>query len=78
MTPFMDGVELPQGYSHFKEAVYFLPISSQKFPLWPNNADFVIFMQFLAILPKLSPHQSTLFGKPCLVGFELRTFQFQI
>ena len=28
---FMDGVQLPQGYSHFEEAVYFLPFSSQKF-----------------------------------------------
>ena len=28
---FMDGVQLPQGYSHFKDVVYFLPISSQKF-----------------------------------------------
>ena len=27
----MDGVQLPQGYSHFGEAVYFLPFSSQKF-----------------------------------------------
>ena len=27
---FMDGVQLPQGYSHFEEAVYFLPFSSQK------------------------------------------------
>ena len=27
----MDGVQLPQGYSHFKEAVYFLPLSSKKF-----------------------------------------------
>ena len=27
---FMDGVQLPQGYSHFEEAVYFLPLSSQK------------------------------------------------
>ena len=27
----MDGVQLPQGYSHFKEAVYFLPFSFQKF-----------------------------------------------
>ena len=26
----MDGVQLPQGYSHSKEAVYFLPLSSQK------------------------------------------------
>ena len=24
---FMDGVQLPQGYSHFEEAVYFLPTS---------------------------------------------------
>ena len=28
---FMDGVQLPQGLSHFEEAVYFLPFSSQKF-----------------------------------------------
>ena len=28
---FMDGVQLPQGWSHFEEAVYFLPLSSQKF-----------------------------------------------
>ena len=27
----MDGVQLPQGYGHFEEAVYFLPFSSQKF-----------------------------------------------
>ena len=27
---FMDGVQLPQGYRHFEEAVYFLPFSSQK------------------------------------------------
>ena len=27
----MDGVQLPQGYSHFEEAGYFLPFSSQKF-----------------------------------------------
>ena len=26
----MDGVQLPQGQSHFEEAVYFLPLSSQK------------------------------------------------
>ena len=25
------GVQLPQDYSHFKEAVYFLPLSSQEF-----------------------------------------------
>ena len=32
MAPFFkDGVQLPQGYSHFEEAVYFLPFSSQKF-----------------------------------------------
>ena len=28
---FMDGVQLPQGYCHFEEAVYFLPLSSQIF-----------------------------------------------
>ena len=27
----MDGVHLHQGWSHFKEAVYFLPLSPQKF-----------------------------------------------
>ena len=27
----MDGVQLPQGYSHFEEAVHFLLLSSQKF-----------------------------------------------
>ena len=27
----MDGVQLPQGYSHSEEAVYFLPLSSQNF-----------------------------------------------
>ena len=27
---FMDGVQMPQCYSHFEEAVYFLPFSSQK------------------------------------------------
>ena len=26
----MDGVQLPQGQSHSEEAVYFLPLSSQK------------------------------------------------
>ena len=31
MALFMDGVLLPQGYSHFEEGVYFLPFSSQKF-----------------------------------------------
>ena len=28
---FMDGVQLPKGWSHFEGAVYFLPLSSQKF-----------------------------------------------
>ena len=27
----MDEVQLPQGYSRFEEAVYFLPFSSQEF-----------------------------------------------
>ena len=27
----MDGVQLPQSQGHFEEAVYFLPLSSQKF-----------------------------------------------
>ena len=33
----MDGVQLPQGYSHLEEAVYFLPFSSQKFLLLEQN-----------------------------------------
>ena len=28
---FMDWAQLPQGWRHFEEAVYFLPLSSQKF-----------------------------------------------
>ena len=31
MAPFLDEIQLPQGYSHSEEAVYFLPFSSQKF-----------------------------------------------
>ena len=32
LWPFsMDGVQLPHSYSHFEEAIYFLPFSSQKF-----------------------------------------------
>ena len=27
----MDGFQLPQGYSHFEQAIYFLPLNSQKF-----------------------------------------------
>ena len=27
----MDGVQQPQGHSHFEEAVYFIPRSSEKF-----------------------------------------------
>ena len=27
----MDGIQLPQGWIHFEEAVYFLPLSSQNF-----------------------------------------------
>ena len=33
MALFMDGLQLPQGWSHFEEAIYFLPLSSQKFLL---------------------------------------------
>ena len=46
----MDGVQLPQGYSHFEEKVYFLPVSSQKFLVlilstsegWKANVDLKI------------------------------------
>ena len=30
-TLFMDGVKVSKGYSHFEEAVYFLPFSPQTF-----------------------------------------------
>ena len=38
----MDGAQLPQGYSHYKKAVYFLPLSPQKFlvhilPPWKDE-----------------------------------------
>ena len=33
--------------------------------LCPQHVDFVIFIQFLAILPKMSPLKSTPNGKPC-------------
>ena len=29
----MDGVQLLQDYNHFEEAVYFITLSSQKFPV---------------------------------------------
>ena len=31
MALFMDRVQLPQGQSHFEEAIYFLPVSCQKY-----------------------------------------------
>ena len=31
MTLFMDGVQLPQAWSHLEEAVYILPLNSEKF-----------------------------------------------
>lgn len=45
--------------------------TNQKTGLFPplfctKNADFEIFMKLLRILPKLSPHKSTPFGKSCL------------
>ena len=48
----MDGVQLPQGYSHFEEAVYFLPLSSQKF--------------LVLILPTLEPPSGFEHGTPGL------------
>ena len=35
----MDGVQLPQGWSHFEEAVYFLPLSSQKLLVYTDFID---------------------------------------
>ena len=35
----MDGVQLPQGYGHFEEGVYFLPLSSQKFLVYTHFID---------------------------------------
>ena len=36
---FMDGVQLPQGESHFEEAANFLPLSSQKFLVYTHFID---------------------------------------
>ena len=54
---YMDGVQLPQDWSHFEKAVYFLPLSSQKFqehlikvfpfflhplcPMWVQSGTFI-------------------------------------
>ena len=54
---YMDGVQLPQDWSHFEKAVYFLPLSSQKFqehlikvfpfflhplcPMWVQSGSFI-------------------------------------
>ena len=37
----MDGVQLPQGYSHFEAAVYYLPLSSQNswYPFYRTRKD---------------------------------------
>ena len=35
---FMYGVQLPPGYSHFEEAIYFLPLSFQKFLVLTENS----------------------------------------
>ena len=46
----MDGVQLPQGYSHFEEAIYFLPLSSQTILEAPflqiNQRIFIYFQDF--------------------------------
>ena len=42
---FMDGVQLPQGYSHFEEAVYSLSFSSQKFLIKKCKLHFVLFLK---------------------------------
>ena len=54
----MDGVELPQGYSHFEEVVYLLPFSSQKFLI--KQIDLLafttnVFLGNLGILQKQPP-----------------------
>ena len=56
----MDGVQLPQGYSHFEEAVYFLPFSSQKFlvHLYFQLNELRFFLSFLSLLLKLLPIKS--------------------
>ena len=48
---FMDGVQLPQGYSHFEEAVYFLPLrlqaSNTDLPKTINQTDMTWFQNNL-------------------------------
>ena len=61
---FMDGVQLPQGYSHFEEVVYFLPQSSQKL--------------LVLILPTSEGWKAKLTLEPSISGFEHGTSGFEI
>ena len=57
----MDGVQLPQGYSHFEEAVYFLPLSSQTF-----MALILSTSEGWKVKSMLEPHSSFEHGTPGL------------
>ena len=46
----MDGVQLPQGYSHFEEAVYFLPFFTMQFTFYhfyQSDSVLTIFYQWI-------------------------------
>ena len=53
----MDGIQLPQGYSHFEEAVYFLPFSSQNF--LSQKVTIVTFCAFMKFVSKSKSSENT-------------------
>ena len=55
----MDGVQLPQGYSHFEEVVYFVPLSPQKFLVLTLSAS-----EGLRAEPTLEPPSGFEHGTP--------------
>ena len=59
----MDEIQLPQGYSHFEEAVYFLALTSQKF--------------LMLILSTMEGWKTALTLEPP-TGFEHGIFEFRI
>ena len=59
--PWSDGVAGGGGRAAWRDPLITrkIGLSSLRSPplFWPKHADFVIFTQFLAIMPNLSPHQ---------------------
>ena len=57
----MDGVQLPQGYSHFEEAVYFLPL--KKYILPSNLSPDTVTSDFVSSWCKFTNLLVVIFGK---------------